>query len=246
MRRAFTGRAAGFRRLVVVVGLGGALAAASGCAPMAAPPPMTTMQRGRAPPRGASAFAMGVGLGGGGVGWGEGAGGLALQQRSPLGDGELQLSGQAVAYECSGCIEDKRGTHISVGGRVGLREQLGPGLALLVGGGLAGGAGGTAVGGDIGVVTDLGRLLYLAPRAGISRPVTKNDVYNPRDDDGDGVEERVMDPTTVYGMIAGGLRLGRQTGFLAEIGVGVIRAGEENGAAVYGLLGVDVLKLAGN
>jgi len=214
---------------------------------MAAPPPVTTLQRGAAIPSGARSFAMAAGAGIGGIKWGQPAGGVAVQQRLSQGAGsELQLAGQAVAYKCSGCIEEQREVHVSVGGRVGWREQISPRVAFLAGVGGAGGAGGTAVGGDVGLVGDVFSVFYLSGRVGAAEPITRSDVYNKRDDDHDGTDEVVMDERTLYGMAAVGMRLGRDTGLVAEAGFGLLSAGQRNGAAVYGLIGVDVLKLAGN
>lgn len=211
------------------------VAASAACAPMATAIPFQTLQRAEALPEHAQSIAVAAGAGIGGVGWPVSAAGGAMQARFGLGhDRELSVSGQAIAHSCGGCAEGHQDTHIGIAGRVGMKWSFDR-VALLVGAGLSGYPGGRAVGLDGAVIRDVGHGGYLSLRTGVADPIEQDPgVLH----DGDSV------PTTGYVMAAAGWHGGSHDAFVIEGGVGLIQAGvHDTGSAIYGLIGVDLLKL---
>lgn len=213
------------RVLVMVLAL-------AGCAPMAAPAQMATMQRASVLAAGKSAVAVAAGLGVAGIGWPEGGAGGAVQLRKPTAaGGEVSVSGQAIAHECSGCTEDLRNVHMSFAGRVGYKWAASERTAMIAGAGLSGFPGGRAGGVDVGFIGDLWDHAYYSARLGIMVPYAS----------GEGFDAETGDvPTTSYGSAAIGYRSGGKTGLLIETGLGAVRAGAEVGLAAYAVIGIDV------
>ncbi len=218
--------------LPIVAAVAAALAA---CAPMATAIPFQTMQRAESLPEHAQSIAIAAGAGVGGVGWPVGAMGGALQARFGIGhDRELSVSGQAIAHKCDGCAEGQRDTHIGIAGRLGVKWSFDR-VALLVGTGLSGYPGGRAVGLDGAVIRDVGHGGYVSLRTGVADPIEQDSAAFA---DGKTV------PVTGYVMGAAGWHGGAHDAFVIEGGMGLVQAGEhDSGAAFYGLVGVDLLKL---